>query len=208
MRSRLRILSVEDHFLTRLAISTLITDQPDMQLVAQAETGVEAVRLYDVHRPDLVLMDLRLPELDGIEATRRICTAHTGARILILSHHEGDEDVARALAAGARGYAKKDASGPSLLEAIRAVGAGRRHVPAALAEKAADRNPRAALTPRELEILRLVFEGLANKEIATRLGIGEGTVRIHVSNLLLKLGVRRRTEAIAVALKKGLLQSG
>lgn len=202
----IKILTVEDHFLARLALSTLIEDQADMKVLGTAESGREAVEIYGKLQPDLVLMDLRLPELDGVEATRQICAHHPAARILVVSNYESEEDVSRAVQAGALGYLKKDASGDVLLEAIRLVAKGERYFPQEMPDKNADRSPRSTLTPREIEVLLLIFKGRSNREIADTLSIGEGTVRIHVSNVLLKLGVKRRTEAVAVALKRGLLR--
>ena len=202
----IKILTVEDHFLARLALSTLIEDQPDMKVLGTAESGREAVEIYSKLKPDLVLMDLRLPEMDGVEASRQICGKDPHARILVVSNYESEEDVSRAVDAGALGYLKKDASGDVLLEAIRRVAKGERYFPQEMAEKTNDRSPRSALTPREIEVLDLIFKGRSNREIADKLTIGEGTVRIHVSNVLLKLGVKRRTEAVAVGLKRGLLR--
>lgn len=205
--SDIKILTVEDHFLARLALSTLIEDQPDMKVVGTAESGRQALELYDRVKPDLVLMDLRLPEMDGVEATRQICHKDPRARILVVSNYESEEDVNRAVEAGALGYLKKDVSGDVLLEAIRRVAAGDRYFTQEPKERAGDRSSRSALTPREIEVLDLIFKGRSNREIADMLSIGEGTVRIHVSNVLLKLGVKRRTEAVAVALRKGLLRA-
>lgn len=202
----IRILAVEDHFLARLALTTLIGDQPDMEVVGTAESGREALTAYDRLRPDVVLMDLRLPELDGVAATATICKEHPDARVLVLSNYESEEDVERAVAAGARGYAKKDVHGDVLLQAIRQVHAGQRWFPQQAA-RPADRGARSNLTPREVEVLDLIFRGRSNREIAEQLAIGEGTVRIHVSNVLLKLGCKRRTEAVAVGLKRGLLRA-
>ncbi len=205
-RPKLRVLVVEDHFIARLGISTLVDGEPDMEVVGQAESGRLGVQLYRERAPDVVLMDLRLPELDGAAATAAICREDPRARVLVLSHYEREEDVARALDAGARGYVKKETDGAALLDAIRRVARGERHLPPAIAARLEDRAPRAGLSRRELDILRGVFRGQSNAEIARALDISEGTVRIHVSNVLLKLGVKRRTEAIAVALKKGLLE--
>ncbi len=205
--NNIKILTVEDHFLARLALTTLIEDQADMSVVATAESGREALELYDKYTPDLVLMDLRLPEMDGVEATREICRKHPQARVLVVSNYESEEDVNRAVQAGALGYLKKDVTGDVLLDAIRKVAGGHRHSTADPVAQAADRSSRAGLTPREIEVLDLIFKGRSNREIADRLSIGEGTVRIHVSNVLLKLGVKRRTEAVAVALRKGLLRA-
>lgn len=203
----IRILTVEDHFLARLALTTLVGDQPDMQVVGSAESGRESIELYLRLRPAVVLMDLRLPEMDGVDATAEICRQDPAARVLIVSNYENEEDVNRAVAAGARGYLKKDVSGDVLLEAIRQISRGQRHFPQEIPDQQRDRRARSNLTPREIEVLDLIFKGRSNREIADRLTIGEGTVRIHVSNVLLKLGVRRRTEAVAVGLRRGLLRA-
>jgi len=203
----IRILSVEDHYLARLAVTTLIGDQPDMEVVGTAESGNEAIELYQRLRPDVVLMDVRLPEMDGVAATEAICHRDPSARVLVLSNYESEEDIMRAVSAGALGYLKKDVKGEVLIEAIRKVRDGIRYFPQEIAERGGDRSSRSNLTPREIEVLDLIFKGLSNREIADRLTIGEGTVRIHVSNVLLKLGVKRRTEAVAVALKRGLLRT-
>lgn len=206
-RASIRVLVVEDHFLARLAVTTLVGDASDMTVVAVAETGKQAIELVAAHAPDVVLMDLRLPELDGVGATAAICAAHPGARVLVLSNYESDEEIAGALAAGARGFLRKDVSGPELLDAIRRVAQGLRYLPANVANKLAERQGQAALTTREVEVLEHVFKGGSNRDIARALDITEGTVRIHVSNILLKLGVKRRTEAVAVALKRGILRA-
>jgi len=202
----IRILTVEDHFLARLALSTLIGDQQDMEIVGTAESGREALTQYGKLKPDVVLMDLRLPEMDGVEATAAICGEDPKARILVVSNYESEEDVGRAISAGALGYVKKDVSGDVLIAAIRQIHEGQRYFPQKMVP-VDDRPARSALTPRELDVLDHVFRGLSNREIADLLSIGEGTVRIHVSNILLKLGVKRRTEAVAVALKRGLLRA-
>lgn len=207
MTKPIRVLVVEDHFLARLAVTTLIEDQSDLEVVGAAETGRQAIALYEDRKPDVVLMDLRLPELDGVAATTAIIAAHPGARVLVLSNYENDEEVAAAVAAGARGYLKKDVSGSVLLDAIRRVAQGLRYLPSAVADKLADRQTQAALTTREVDVLGQVFKGLSNREIGRALEITEGTVRIHVSNILLKLGVKRRTEAVAVALRRGIVRS-
>jgi two-component system NarL family response regulator len=203
--TRIRVLVVEDHFLARLAVTTLVDGEADMQVVGAAESGWQAVKLFEELEPDVVLMDLKLPEMDGVAATGAICRAHPAARILVLSHYEREEEIARVLDAGARGFLKKDVEGARLLDAIRRVARGERCVPPEIDRQLDDRDPRSGPTRRQREILGLIYKGQSNAEIARGLGISEGTVRIHVSNLLFKLGVKRRTEAVAVALKKGLL---
>jgi DNA-binding NarL/FixJ family response regulator len=203
----IRVLVVEDHFLARLALTTLLGDQRDIKVVATATSGREAIALHASHRPDVTLMDLRLPELDGFAAIAEICRATPDARILVLSNYESEEDVHRALSAGAKGYLKKDATGEILVEAIRRVDQGQRYLPPSVAERLSERSEESPLTPRELQVLDLIFKGLANKEIGETLSLTPGTVRIYVSNILAKLGVERRTEAVSVALRRGLLRS-
>lgn len=202
----INILIVEDHFLPRFAVTTLINGNADMVVVAETETGWTVVDLYRQHGPDLVLMDLRLPRMDGTAATASLIRAFPEARVLVLSHYQSEEDVAGAMRAGARGFVRKDVDADTLLSAIRAVAAGRTFVPAGMAERlsAGSRGP--VLGKRELDILRLVFKGLSNPEIGAALGITEGTVRVHMSNLMNKLGVKRRTEAVNTALERGLLR--
>jgi two-component system NarL family response regulator len=204
---RSRIVVVEDHFLARLAVTHLIENEPDMEIVGRAETGWQALATYRRTRPDLVLMDLRLPEMDGVSATEQIRREDPEARVLILSHYDSEEDVRRAVQVGARGYVKKDVDGATLLEAIRTVARGGRYIPASLAEKLAEQAPSSTLTRRELEVLQLVCTGKSNPEIAALLAVTEGTVRIHVSNILTKMGVKRRGEAVALALKRGLVRT-
>lgn len=205
--NKLRVLVVEDHYLSQLAITTLLERQPDLQVVGCVETGRQAVEAFRTERPDLVVMDLRLPELDGAQATARIVREHPGARILVLSHYENQEDVTSALEAGARGYVKKDADAATLLEAIRSVAQGHKHIPPSVADWLGSGEAKARLTRRELEILQHIFRGQKNEEIAAGLGVSEGTIRIHITSIFGKLGVRRRTEAVAMALKKGMLRS-
>jgi two-component system NarL family response regulator len=203
---RIRVLVAEDHFLARFALVEFLGEQGDIVVIAKAESGREAIDLYRAHQPDVVLMDLRLPDLDGFAAIEAICGASPNARVLVLSNFESEEDVHRALRAGARGYLRKDVSGEVLLDAIRRVHAGGRYLPPEVAEKLADRALQTALTARELDVLRLVCKGLSSKQIGAELKLKESTVRIYVSNLLVKLGAKRRTEAIAVAIKRGLVQ--
>jgi two-component system NarL family response regulator len=202
----MRVMLVEDHYLARLAVHTLVSGQEDMQVVAEAENGQQAIEKYAECKPDLVVMDLRLPGVDGVAATRAICRNDPNARILLLSHYETEEDVRRAMEAGARGYLKKDVKGTTLLGAIRLVAEGHRYLPAAFAVDPDAQTAKSPLSPRETEILELVFKGSSNRDVAQALSITEGTVRIHISNILHKLGVKRRTEAVAEALKRGILR--
>lgn len=202
---RVRVLVVEDHFLARLAITNLIEGEADLEVVARAETGWQAVEAYRRMRPDLVLMDLRLPEMDGVRATEAIRREDAGARILVLSHYDTEEDVRQAVAMGALGFLGKDVDGETLLQAMRLVARGARYLPAELEKKLEDHGP--PLSRREHEVLKLLADGLTNPQIAAELDITEGTARIHVSNVLAKLGASRRGEAVALAHKRGLLRS-
>jgi two-component system NarL family response regulator len=201
----LRVLLAEDHFLPRFAVRSLLEREPDLQVVAEAETGWQAVALWKEHRPDVVLMDLRLPELDGHAAIAAIRRDDPAARILVLSNYEREEDVKRAMAAGAAGYLRKDVDGARLLEALRRVAGGGRYLPETASQLLAETETR--LSAREREILTLVCQARTNAEVGRALGISEGTVRIHMTNIMVKLGVKRRTEAITVALKKGLVRA-
>lgn len=202
----LRILLVEDHFLPRFAVKTLLEREADFQVVAEAETGWQAVAAFREHKPDLILMDLRLPEMDGHSAISAILREDSKARVLVLSNYESEEDVARALQLGAMGYLRKDADAPQILLAIRTVARGDRYLPETAQKVLADVDPSGGLSLREREIVQLVFKGLTNAQIGQSLGITEGTVRIHMTNIMFKLGVKRRTEAVAVALKKGIVR--
>jgi DNA-binding NarL/FixJ family response regulator len=206
MTSKLRILVVEDHFLARFALASFLGGQADMEVVGKAEGGREAIELFKKVAPDVVLMDLDLPEMDGFSAIANIIALAPAARILVLSNLEGEADIHRALRAGARGYARKDIAGDALIDAIRRVHRGQRFLPPELAAKLAERSVQAELTPRELDVLALICKGESNRGIATTLGLRESTVRIYVSNILVKLGVERRTEAIAVAMRRGLVR--
>lgn len=203
----IRILVVEDHFLARFALTKFLEERSDMVVVAVAETGKQAVQLYKQHLPDVVLMDLRMPEMDGVTAIKSIRAIRPGAHILVVSYYETIDDVRQALDAGARGFIKKDAESERLLDAIRRVALGLTYVPEEMAHTLAQLLPESVLRPREREVLQLLFAGLSNQEIADSLGISEGTVRIHVSNVFHKLGVSRRTEAISAALKRGLIRT-
>lgn len=199
------ILVVDDHPVVRTGLIALLERQDDMHVLGEAGDGEEAVALHRRLRPDLVLMDLRLPRLSGVEATARICGEFPEARILVLTTYDGDEDIYRALQAGARGYLLKDLAREELLEAIRAVRSGQRRISPRAAHHLAERVPRSELTERELSVLRLIVEGRSNKEIGTLLGIAEGTVKVHVTNLLGKLGVADRTQAATTALERGIV---
>ena len=201
----IRVLIADDHPLTRLGIRTALTAEPDMTVVAEADDGAAAVALNAAHAPDVVLMDLRMPKMGGIAAIRAILETHPAARVLAVTTYDGDADIHRALAAGACGYLIKDMMGEHLVNAVRAAALGRRVIPAAVAARLAEFTPRVDLTPREVEVLRLVAKGLRNREIARVIGRTEGTVKAHLKNIHEKLGVEDRTEAVTLALERGII---
>jgi two-component system NarL family response regulator len=202
---RIRVMIVEDHFVVRVGLAAIINSQPDMVTVAEAGNGRQAVGLFDQHQPDVTLMDLRIPGLNGVEAIAAIIEKFPRARIIVLSTYGGDEDIFRALQAGARAYFLKDIKGQELVNAIRAVHAGQRPLPPEIASRLAERVHRSELSPRELEILKLIAKGRSNKEIATTLAISEGTVRVHASNIFSKLGCSDRAQAVAEAFQRGII---
>jgi DNA-binding NarL/FixJ family response regulator len=204
--SLIRILAVDDHPLLRDGIATLIASQSDMKLVAEASTGREALEQFRKHRPDLTLMDLQMPDMDGIEAMLAICSEFPQARIIALTTYRGDVQVLRALKAGARAYLLKGLLRKELLETIRAVHAGRKCIPPEVASQLAEHAIDDMLSMREIEVLRLVASGNANKLIADQLSITEETVKFHVGNILSKLGANDRTQAVTIALKRGIIE--
>lgn len=203
--SRIRILIVDDHELLRRGLMATLNAEPDMEVVGAAANGREAVEQFRQHQPDMTLMDLKMPVMDGVEAIRAIREQWPAAKIVVLSTYEGDDDIFRALAAGAASYLLKDTLATELVRMIREVLAGGRPLPAAVAQRLADRMLVPDLTARELDVLRLIAKGMRNKEIAAELGIGEETARGHVKNILAKLGLHDRTEAVAVAVKRGIV---
>jgi two-component system NarL family response regulator len=206
-RPPLRVLLADDHPVVLEGLAALLAGA-GMAVVATARTGEEAVALHARHRPDVTLLDLRMPAGGGVEAIRRIRAADPSARLLVLTTFDTDEEVFRAVEAGAAGYLLKTAPPEELTRAIADVAAGRRVIPPAIAARLADRVAGSELTPRELEVLAAVARGEGNREIARRLAITEGTVKGHVSNVLDKLGVRSRTQAVTAALARGLVRLG
>ena len=205
MGTDLRLMLVDDHYLVRLGLSSVIALEPDMRVCSEASTGHQAIELFRSDRPDVTLMDLRLPDLSGTEAIRTIRAEFPQARIIALSTFAGDEEIHMALEAGALAYLVKTVQPEELVDTIRKAAAGQRHVPPELAARLAARSPRSHLSPRELEVIKLMIQGKRNREIALHLAITEGTVKIHVSNVLAKLGVTDRTEAVTQALQRGIV---
>jgi two-component system, NarL family, response regulator len=203
--ARVRVLIADDHPVVRAGLSAVIAEQSDLELVAEAENGVRAVALFREQRPDVALVDLRMPLMDGVEAIRAITTEFPEARILALTTYEGDADIRRALEAGASGYLLKDMLLTEVLTAVRAVHGGERVIPVAVEARLAEFPERSDLTDREAEVLRLVARGLSNKEVARAIGRTEETVKIHLKNVFAKLAVADRTEAVTIALTRGLI---
>ena len=203
---RIRILIAEDHTVVRDGLVAIVKQEKDMEVVAETGDGRQAVELWKQHRPDVTLMDLRMPSLDGVNAIYEIRAADPNARIIVLTTFDGDEDIYRGMHAGAKSYLLKDVRREELFQCIREVHAGRMLVPPAVAAKLAERLTAEELTPRELEVLRLVAEGKPNKLIGADLAITEVTVKSHVQSVFRKLNVLSRTEAIVVANRKGLLR--
>jgi DNA-binding NarL/FixJ family response regulator len=205
VRVNIRVMTADDHPVVRKGISAIVANEPDMTIVGEAADGVDAVAMYDKYSPDVVLMDLRMPRLDGIAATRAIIAAHPEAHVVALTSYEGDADIYRALDAGACGYLIKDMVGSDVVGAIRTAAAGRRVVPPAVAGRLAEFTPRVDLTPREVEVLRLTAKGLRNRDIARVIGRTEETVKVHLKNIMAKLEVEDRTEAVTLGLQRGII---
>ena len=202
----IRVLVADDHPILREGLSALINRQADMTVIAQAADGREAVDLFRGLGPDVAVLDLRMPALDGIEAIAAIRLFDPHARLIVLTSFASDEDIYQALRAGARGYLPKDAPGEVLIEALRAVHEGRTVIPPAIASKLAERVGTVELTAREREVLALIAKGLGNREIGATLDVTEGTVKVHVNNILTKLGVGSRTEAVHIGVRRGLVR--
>jgi DNA-binding NarL/FixJ family response regulator len=202
----IRVLSADDHALLREGIAAVINGQPDMVMVAQASTGREAIQLFREHRPDITLMDLRMPDISGIDAMMGILAEFPNARILMLTTFEGDVEIQRSLTAGARGYLLKNMPPKELVEAIRQVYAGRKRIPREVAAQLAEHIADERLTDREIDVLQHVAGGNRNRDIAERLSISEETVKVHVKHILEKLGASDRTAAVAIAVRRGIIQ--
>ncbi len=206
IKGSIRIMTVDDHPLLRQGIATLIEAEPDMELVAEAGDGEEAIAQFRAHRPDVTLMDLQMPNVNGVEAISRIKSEFPDAKVLILSTYAGDVQVLRAIKAGARGYLLKGNVRTELLEAIRTVHAGRKRIPPEIAAELAEHAADDQLSSREIDVLRLIGAGNANKQIADKLCIGETTVKNHISNILSKLSANDRAHAVTIALQRGIIE--
>lgn len=201
----LSLLTADDHPVVRRGIAALVANEPDIRIVAEAADGAEAIACYDRHRPDVVVMELRLPRVGGMAAMRTILASHPKAKIVAFTSSAGDADIYRALRAGVFGYLSKDAMGEQLIDAIRAAADGRRVIPASIAARLAEFMPRADLTAREIEVLRLAARGLRNRDIARSLMRSEETIKVHVKHIMGKLGAKDRTEAVTIALRRGII---
>jgi len=201
----IRVFCVDDHPLLREGITTLVTNSTDMVLAAEASNGREAIQGFREHAPDVTLMDLRLPDMSGIEALIAIRTEFPDARIIILTTFEGDVEIQRALEAGARGYLLKTMAPPKILEVIREVHAGKKQIPAEIASHLAEHLGEESLTEREIAVLREIAEGNRNRDIANKLSISEETVKVHVKHIMEKLGANDRTDAVAIGVRRGVI---
>jgi len=204
-RGEIRVLVAEDNFYTRLGTVAFLRSQPGIQVVAEAANGTRALELFEETRPDVIIVDLRMPGMSGVELTARLRERAPEARILVLTHYDGDEDIFQALKAGAAGYLTKEAAGEELLAAIRALHAGGGFLPPEIVARVSDRENHPQLTRREREVLAEIAEGASNREAASNLGISERTAGLYVSSILCKLGAQSRTEAVSIALRRGLL---
>lgn len=196
---------VDDHALVRIGLKTSLEMEPDFRVVAEATTGEQALVSYEELRPEVTLLDLRLPGMNAIDTTAQLCRSHPGAKIIVISTFQGGEDIYRALQAGAKTYLPKSIQRDEMIAAIRAVAAGNGYLPGVVASRLAERLKRPSLTARELEVLQLLVKGETNKEIAAALSLAEVTAKLHVGNILEKLGARDRTEAARLAIESGLV---
>jgi DNA-binding NarL/FixJ family response regulator len=203
---RASVLVVDDHALLRTGVANIINQEPDLQVVAEASNGLEAVAAFERYRPDVTLLDLRMPVMEGVEAVRQIRERDPLAKVIVLTTYDTDEDISRALKAGAKAYILKDISADRLIECIHDVLAGKTYLAPSAAAKLAEGFTRVQLTPRELATLRHLADGRSNKEIATELGISDRTVKTHLGHLFTKLGVTSRTEAVKIAMRRGLVR--
>ncbi|MCC5668353.1 response regulator transcription factor [Nostoc sp. CHAB 5784] len=201
----IRVLIADDHAIFRQGLATIINRDPDMQVIAQAENGEQAIALFGEHQPDVTLMDLRMPEVEGVAAIGAICATAKSARIIVLTTYDSDEDIYRGLQAGAKGYLLKETEPDELLNAIRTVHRGQKYIPPDVGAKLVQRLSNPELSERELEVLRSLAQGMSNADIAAALSIGEGTVKSHVNRILNKLDVSDRTQAVIVAVKRGIV---
>jgi len=202
---QIRVLLIEDHYLARIALHSVLSGHAPIHVIGEAGDGELGITMYRQHRPDVVVLDLRLPRLSGFDVIIQLRKEFPTARIVVLSNYQGSEDVYRAVRSGAMAYLTKDASGEQLLNAIRTVESGLRYLPHVALDRLAERKPAVELTPREAEVLKAITRGLSNREIAEDLQIAEKTVRIHVSAVLDKMGARDRTQATIYALQRGLV---
>ncbi len=203
--SKIRILVADDHYVVRMGVIAMINNEPDMEVVAEAANGTQVIERFNALKPDLVLLDSRMPLKDGIQAAEEIRKEHGAARILMLTAFDGDEDIHKALAAGAQGYVLKSSTGEQLIPALRTVAAGKNWIPDEVADRLAKREKFEALTPRELVVLQELAKGLANKQIASVMNISQHTTKGYLKNILTKLHVADRTEAVTVAIQRGLI---
>src|SRR5580658_1770517 len=204
-KGKIRVMVVDDHFVVRMGLAGSINVEPDMTVGAEATTGEQAIAAYRQNRPDIVLMDLKLPGISGVEATKAICEEFPGAPIIMLSTHDGEEDIYRSLQAGARAYLLKTVDRQELIDTIRSVHAGERCISPAVGARLAERMTHPDLTAREVEVLQLIVKGRSNKEIASDLSIAEVTVKLHVGHILTKLRVNDSTQATTTALQRGII---
>ena len=202
---KIRVILADDHPVVRDGLANMVNQQPDMQVVAEAGDGDEAIAMYEVHQPDVMVLDLRMPKRDGVAVVQHVLEVHPKARLLIMTTYDGDEDIFRSLSQGAKGYLLKDAPRQEILSAIRAVSQDQPYTSSSIATKALQRMAKPSLTQREVDVLQLLAQGRSNKDIARRLDITEGTAKTHVKAILTKLDAISRTEAVAVAHRRGLV---
>lgn len=203
----IRVLLVDDHDVVRMGLKAILANDSRMEVAGEAADGLEAIEQFRILKPDLVLMDLRMPRMGGIEATAKICAEHPSAHVVMLTTFDGDDEIYRALRAGARSYLLKNARAPEFLAALHLVHSGQRYLPKHVSNRIAERTPCSDLTAKELEVLRLLGKGLANREIGEVLGVSENTIKTHLKTIFAKLQVSDRTEALAVALNRGIVQA-